>query len=105
MVLSPELVHGLTASKDISNREEHWVVEQCCHVVLIISDEANISIEALTHLEDSAGIAVLFPERLGNVRDGVDADAIEIEARDSLADPLLQVVANKVVILVQIRKA
>ena len=105
LVRLSQLVHGLLTAINIPDREEHWVVEQSCHVVLIIGDKANISIETLSHLEDSAGISILFPEGLGDVWDGVDADTIEVEFRDGRFDPLLQVVAHEFVVLVQIRKA
>ena len=82
--------------------EVHRVVEQPGHVILIIRHVADVTIEALTHLEHSCSFAILRPEWFLNVRDGVDTDAIELVLRDNGADPCLEVGAHVVIGLVKI---
>ena len=100
LVTRPETIHRLSTAIDISQREEHRVVEQGCQVVLVVTNVVRITVEGFSHLEDARCIAILFPEGLGHVRHRVDADTIEVESAHCLTDPVLEILAHKFVVLV-----
>ena len=79
VVAVADIVHGLTASKDIFDSEVHWVVEQSSHIVLVIRNIAYVSIKAFTHLEYSCSLAIFRPEWLLDMRNSIDTDSIEIK--------------------------
>jgi hypothetical protein len=52
-------------------------------MILIVSYETDISVENLTHLEDSGRFSILTPEIFRDLRNCVNSDAIEIEFCDN----------------------
>jgi hypothetical protein len=97
--------HGVVPDPNILNLEVHGVVEQRGDWSLVLGNIAGIAIEALTHLEDTRSLVVLVPEVLGNFRDGVDADAVEVELLDDVPDPALEIGAHILVVLIVVREA
>ena len=53
LICSSDLVHGLTGTKHVVEGKEHWVVEKSFDWTLISTDEVDVTIEALSHLEDT----------------------------------------------------
>lgn len=90
---------------NILNLEVHGVVEQRGDWSLVLGNIAGIAIEALAHLEDTRRLVVLVPEVLGNFRDCVDADAVEVELLDDVPDPALEIGAHILVVLIVVREA
>ncbi len=97
--------HASSVHPNVTDGIIHRIVEETGDVVLVGANVSIISIEALTHLEDSGRLTILFPEVLGDLRDGINTDAIEAILLDQVLDPILQVLANVGVALVKIRKA
>lgn len=64
-----------------------------------------IAVEVFSHLEDASGLAVFRPEILGDLWDGIDADAIEAVLLDEVMDPVLEVTPHVGVALVQVGEA
>jgi len=91
IVASTNIVHGLTGTEDIMQGKIHGVVEKTFNVTLVTSNEINIAIKTLTHLENTGCLSVLRPEILGNLGNSVDTDTIEVKLAHSLVDPLFQV--------------
>jgi len=94
--------HAFSVHPHISDGVVHGVVEECGKVVLVGADVCVIAVEALTHLEDTSGCTELLPEVLGNLRNCVDTDAVEVVSRDKVLDPVLELLANPSVALVEI---
>jgi len=53
-------------------------------------------------LEDAGGLAELAPEALGDLRDSVNSDTVEVVVSNEVTDPLLERRSDVVVILVQV---
>ena len=83
----------------------HGIVEQSCHVVLIISHISIVAIEALAHLKNAGGRAILSPETLGYLRDGVNADAVEPVLGDQVFNPVFKIAPHIAVVLVEVRES
>ncbi len=73
-----DVSHALSVHPDVSDGVIHGIVEKSGDIVLVGANVSIISIEVLAHLEDTSGLAELFPEVLWHLRDGVDADAVEV---------------------------
>jgi hypothetical protein len=96
--------HRLVGAEDIADRVEHRVVEESCKGALVRTNVGGITIEALTHLENASELPVFSPEILRYLRDSVNADAIKaIRVNDAL-DPVLEILANIAVALVEVRE-
>jgi hypothetical protein len=72
-----DLVHGLTAAKDIFDCEEHWVVEHALYNFLVWCNVIDVAIKALSHLKDSSRLCILCPKVLGYFWNRVDSDSVE----------------------------
>ena len=105
VVAIADAVHGFAASKDITDGVVHWVVEQSSEGSLVGSYVCGITVEVLSHLENSGGLAILRPEVLADFRDRIDADAIEVVLVDNSLDPVLEVLSNVAVVLIKIGEA
>lgn len=81
--------HGFAVHPDVSDWVVHRVVEECANMILVVTNIGIISIEDLSHLEDSSGLGILAPEVLWYLRDGVDTDSIEIVLLNKVLDPVL----------------
>jgi len=99
-----DAVHGLAATEDILDGVVHGVVEQTSDVLLVRTNVSGITVEALTHLEDTSGLAVLGPEVHGNLRDGVNTNTIERVGLHKVLDPVLELLTHPGVALVEIGK-
>jgi hypothetical protein len=97
-------VHRFTTTIDILDSIVHWVVEETGDMLLIWANVSGITVEAFTHLEDSSGLAILRPEVLGNLRDGINTDSIEFIFGDKVLDPVLKITSDIIVFLIEIRK-
>jgi len=73
-------------------------------MLLVWTNVSWISVEAFSHLEDSCCLSILSPEVLGYLWDGVDSDSIELKVLDQLVDPTLELIANPIVLLLEIGK-
>jgi len=73
-------------------------------MLLVWTNVSWISVEAFSHLEDSCCLSILAPEVLWYLWDGVDSDSIEAEVADQLRNPTLELIANPIVLLFEIRK-
>jgi hypothetical protein len=69
--------HPLLVAKDIVDGVVHWVVKECSDSSLILSNIAWITVEALTHLEDSSSLSKLSPEIFGHFWNCVDSNSIK----------------------------
>lgn len=86
--------HGLSVHEGILDGIVHWVVEHASKMVLVITNVGRVAIETLSHLEDSGCLAILGPEILGNFRNSVDSNTVEIILLDKILDPVLQVLTH-----------
>lgn len=97
-----DLVHALLSSENVLDGVVHWIVEETSEVVLVWTNIVWISVEALSHLEDSRGLSVLSPELSFDFWDGINSDTIEVVLLDQVVDPGLQVLSDVRVVLVKI---
>jgi hypothetical protein len=74
-------------------------------MVLIVTNIGVITIEALSHLEDSCSLVVLTPEILRDLWDSVDTDTIETVLLNNSVNPILEVLSNIGVTLIEIRES
>lgn len=74
-------------------------------MILVVCDIAVVVVEDLSYLEYSRVLGVLCPERLFDVWNCVDSDAIKVEFLDVPANPVLQVLSYKRMLLVKVRKS
>jgi len=95
-------LHGLLGTENILNCVIHWVVEKTGDKVLIWADVVRISIETFTHLENASGFSILLPEVLGDFRNSIDSNTIELIGVDQVFDPVLEIASDVRVILVEI---
>jgi len=100
----PNVFHRLSVLEDISNSKVHGIVKEASDVFLVVTNICIIAIENLAHLEDTSWLAILRPEALGNLRDGVDTNTIESVLFHEILNPALEVSADVRVILVKIWK-
>jgi len=99
------LVHGLTTAEHIQDSVVHWVVEHTSKVTLVGTNVSGITVEAFTHLEDSCGLTIFTPEILGNFRNSIDSDTIEVILINNTFNPVLEVLTDPgVTVLVKIRQ-
>eukprot|EP00350_Pseudokeronopsis_sp_OXSARD2_P000004 CAMPEP_0170550844 /NCGR_PEP_ID=MMETSP0211-20121228/8859_1 /TAXON_ID=311385 /ORGANISM="Pseudokeronopsis sp., Strain OXSARD2" /LENGTH=151 /DNA_ID=CAMNT_0010857623 /DNA_START=117 /DNA_END=572 /DNA_ORIENTATION=- len=97
-------IHRLSVSPDILDRVVHGVVEEAAHIVLVVTHVSRVPIEALAHLEDASSFSELSPEPLGHMGNSVDSDPIEAISINKGMDPILKVVGNPTIFLVQVRE-
>lgn len=71
---------------------------------MIGSDVGRVSIEILSHLEDSSSISIFFPEVFRNLRNSVNSNSFEAIGLNSLLNPILKVASDITVFLGEIRK-
>jgi hypothetical protein len=100
----PDVFHRLSVLEDISNSKVHGIVEEASDVFLVVSNVGIIAVETFTHLEDTSWLAILRPEVLWDLRNGVDTDTVETILFDEILDPALEVSTDIRIILVKIRK-
>lgn len=84
-----DVTHVLTRAENIRNGVVHRVVEQTGNNTLVGTNIGGVSVEALTHLEDTGSRAEFGPERHGNFRNGVNSDTIETVGVDEVVNPVL----------------
>lgn len=99
---SGDSLHGLVTSENILDGVVHWIVEKTGNEVLIWADVVRVSVEALSHLENTSGISILLPEVLFDFRNGIDSNTIELIGVDQVFDPVLEISSDVSVILVEI---
>jgi len=102
VVAITNIVHGLTGAENIMQGKVHGVVEKTFNVTLVTGNKVNITIETLTHLEDTGCLGVLRPEILRNLGNSVDPDTVEVELADGVFNPFFQVGANILIGLIKI---
>jgi hypothetical protein len=95
-------VHGLLGAENISDCVVHWVVEQSGNWSLVTTDVAGITIENLSHLEHSRSWTKFGPEIFWNLWDSVDSNTIKAVGLDKVANPVLELLSNPLVLLVKI---
>ena len=67
---------------------------------MIIAYVSIVSVEVLTHLENTSGSAVFSPEIFGDFGDRIDTDAIEAILLNKVTNPVLEVAADVGVALI-----
>jgi hypothetical protein len=72
---------------------------------LIGSNVSRVSIEILSHLEDSSSISIFFPEVFRNLRNSVDSNSFEAIGLNSFLNPILKVTSDITIFLGEIRKS
>lgn len=83
------------SNPNVLNFEEHGIVKQRCNRALVSSNEGRVSIEALSHLEDTCCLVVLGPEVFGHFGNCVDTDAVKFVNLDDVLDPAKQIGADE----------
>ena len=91
-------------TKDIRDRVKHRIVEESGYRALVRSDIGGVAIEDLSHLENARSGTVLSPKVLGDFGDGVDANTVKTVLGYDAFDPVLEILANITVALVQVWK-
>ena len=71
---------------------------------MVAANVGWVTVEDLTHLEDTRGWTELSPEVLWHLWDGVDSDSIESEFGHKVLDPVLELASNPVILLLEIWK-
>jgi hypothetical protein len=92
----------LLGAKNVLNSEIHWVVKHGGNRSLISSNVRSVTVENLSHLENARGCSELSPEILGNLWDGVNSNSIEAELLNEVLDPVLELLSDPTILLVQI---
>ena len=72
------LVHSCTITENIGDSVVHGIIEETGDVILVGANVSRVAIENLAHLENTSRSTKLTPEILGNFRDSVDTDTVEI---------------------------
>jgi len=72
-----KVVHGLSRSKNILNREIHWIVKYCGEMVLIWTDIIWITVKDLSHLENTSCFSILTPEVWVNLWNSVNSNTVK----------------------------
>jgi len=99
-----DVVHSFSRSKDVLDGEVHWIVEKTSKVVLIRGNVAWISVEALSHLENTSSLTELTPELSFDFRDGINSNSIESVGVDQVFNPVFKILSDITIILVNIWK-
>lgn len=103
--LSSQFVHRASRAKDVFESVVHRIVEGGVKsAALIASHVVCVAIENLSYREHSSSSAVLFPKVSLYFWRSVYSEAVEVESVNGIFDPLDQCLANKLVILVEVRK-
>ena len=80
----------------------HRIVEYSIKRTLVGSNIGGVSVEALSHLENSGALSILAPEVFGYLRDSIDSNSIETVGIDQILYPVLKVASNPVIRLVEV---
>ena len=99
-----DLIHTFSRSKDVLDGVVHWIVEKTSEIVLIWSNVAWISVEALSHLENTSSLTVLTPELALDLWDCVNSNSIELIGVDQVFNPVFKILSDITIILVDIWK-
>ena len=97
VVATTDVVHRLTASKNVLNGVVHRVVEHASQHILVGANICGITIEVLAHLEDTGGSTILGPEVLGHLRNRVNTNTVKTVGVDEVLDPVLQIATDVIV--------
>ena len=97
-----DVVHGFRATENIADSVIHWVIEKCGQVVLIRSNIGWVTVEALSHLENSRSFTVLRPKVCWDLWDGINSNTVEVILIDDTLDPVFEITTNIVIALVKI---
>jgi len=99
-----DTVHAFSRSKYVLDGVVHWIIEKTVQILLIWSNVAWVTVEALSHLEDSGRLSVLSPEITFDFWYCVDSNTIELIGVDQVFNPGFKISSNILVILVKIWK-
>jgi hypothetical protein len=83
----------------------HRIIEKSSEDILIGTNVGRISVKALTHLENTRCGSILGPEASGYFRNGVDTNTVKTVGADEILYPVLKVLTNVGVILVEVRES
>jgi hypothetical protein len=83
----------------------HRVVEKSSEDILIGTNVSRISVEALSHLENTRCGSILGPEVSRYFRNSVDTNTVETIGADEILYPVFKVLTNVGVILVKVRES
>jgi len=87
------------------NSVVHRIIKKSSEDILIGTNVGRISVEALSHLEHTRCGSILGPEASGYFRNGVDTNTVKTVGADEILYPVLKVLTNVGVILVEVRKS
>jgi len=99
-----DIIHALSRSKDVLDGVVHWIVEERSEIVLIWRNVAWISVEALSHLENTSSLTILTPELALDLWDSVNSNSIELIGIDQVFNPVFKILSDVTIILVNIWK-
>jgi len=91
IIASINLDEAVTISEHITDRVVHWVVKETSDVILVGSNISWVSVEALTHLENTRCITIFLPEILGYLRNCINTNTIEVKGFDDILNPVLKI--------------
>lgn len=97
-----DIYEAFTTSKYVTDRVVHGVVEKCCDVVLVWAYISWISVESLSHLENTRCLPVFSPEVFSDFRNGVNSDTIKVKSFYDIFYPILKVSAHIRIILIKV---
>jgi len=97
-----DVFHTFMTSEHVLDCVVHRIIEETCEGSLVWSNISGISVEALSHLEHSGGLTVLGPEVFWDLWDGVDSNTVKAIVIDELLDPVLKILSDIAILLIQI---
>lgn len=97
--------HRLSVHPDVSNSIVHGIVEETGDIILVGTHIGIVPIEALSHLENASSLTELRPEVLGNLRNGIDTNTIEVVCLDEVFDPVLELSSHPLISLIEVGQA
>lgn len=102
VVAALNVTHPGSISENIVNSVVHRVIKEGSDGALVASNIRRVSVEALTHLEDSTCWPKFTPEIFTDLRDSVNSDPIEAIIRYEISNPGLELGSDICVVLIQI---
>lgn len=103
-VVALQVVHGVVLLEDPTKSVEERIVQDTAHRSLVASSIRQVGVKDFTDSVNARGLGEFSPEVLGNIRNSINSETINIISIDNISDPFKKGTSNKIIVLIKISK-
>jgi len=103
-VVALQVVHGVVLLEDPTKSVEEGVVQDTADGSLVASSIRHVGVKDFTDSVDTRGLGEFSPEVLGNIRNSINSEAINVIGIDDVSNPGKKGASHEVIVLVEISK-